>query len=718
MNHPLFFLNTDLVDGVQTHVVVDSLINGTSSGGVRIVPDLEVDEVRKLAAEMTLKYAFADLPRGGAKCGVRMPLGLSREGRLSILEDVGRRLGAIINAGIYYPGMDMNCGPEELRAIYRGAGIALGNLTDTSFYTAVFVAEAVRASADVLFDDAASPRTVAIEGFGSVASHLLGMLEPERFRIVALSTVQGAVHNPDGFDPVVLREMRKEHGDALVNHVAGDRLEPREALLGLAVDILVPAARVGSIHEGNVGQIRAKCIVPAANAPCTEEALAVLQGNGVQVLPGFVCNAGGVLGSSLFDRGVSKTEVEALAAGPYRAAVAALAQRSLELDCQPTALAARVARNQLRMHREVPASFVQRLTKKLSRRFRYLSRWTHRHAARDCREHFVSLGHQIQAMQVSLADTQANLENPLVSVVMPVYATEKFLAAAVNSVLAQTYRNFELLVLDDGSPGDVSSVLAAFDDPRIRLLHHENRGPAFTRNQGVRESRGSYIAFLDSDDEWMPDKLFRQVELLKARPEIDVVYTQRRTMNEEGLEVEGFTPRLRDGFLLDELYVDNFICMSSSILRREVFDRVGLINEALRMSEDFDFWLRVACGHRFAAIDAPLVRYRIHSGQVSRDVEERVRVVWEIRREFDKVFGHLVGARAARRAKALHHCGKGVRAAMAGGGVLAVAPHFFRALCHHPFDVPAWKGLGRALLPAGLQKALRSLRRMAKGAGA
>lgn len=395
MNAPLFTISFSSSGGVEGHAVIDSLVNGTSSGGVRIVPDLKLDEVRFLASEMTLKYAFCGLPRGGAKCGVRMPAGLPREERIALLEDVGQRLSAVIQAGIYYPGMDMNCGPDELRAIYRGAGITLGALTDTSLFTAIFTAEAVTACARAEFAHGDGPVTLAVEGFGNVATHLAGMLDPARFRIVAVSTVRGAAHDPLGFEHETLRAMRAKHGDDLVSHLPGERLEPKERLLSLPVDILVPAARVGSINAGNMHAVAARCIVPAANAPCTADALAALHARGVAVLPGFVCNAGGVLGSSLFDRGVSQVEVEALAAGPYREAVTALVRRSRELGLQPTELARRVALAHLRTGQGGSDSRLVRVARRLSRRVRPVARFLDRHVAAACARHFEGLAREI-----------------------------------------------------------------------------------------------------------------------------------------------------------------------------------------------------------------------------------------------------------------------------------------------------------------------------------
>lgn len=298
---------------------------------------------------------------------------------------------------------------------------------------------------------------------------------------------------------------------------------------------------------------------------------------------------------------------------------------------------------------------------------------------------------------------------PLVSIVMPVYNTERYLPEAVRSVLAQTFQNWELLVLSDESPGDARSVMAGFDDPRIRFLEHKNGGPAFTRNRGMRESRGEFIAFLDSDDVWLPEKLDKQLALFQQNPDAGVVYSQRETIDEQGRILEGYKPTLYAGKILDRLYVDNFVCMSSAVMRREVMDKVGLIDERLRMSEDFDYWLRVACFFQFAYVDEPLVKYRLHSSQVSTRTDYRIKTVWEIRERFDREFGQHVGFWARRRAKALHFSHKAFRNEQASGRIMVLAD-YLRALRWYPLDGFSWRGIGRLLLPATLATLYRRMR--------
>src|ERR1039457_44521 len=158
-------ISIDLAGGTAAaYVVIDTATNGTSSGGVRIAEDISQQEIRALSREMTLKFSFIGLPRGGAKSGVMMPAGTTVEQKRAILYEFGRRLAPIIEKGVYYPGMDMNCGPDDLRAIYAGAGFPLGAITDTSYFTAISIFNAIEAVRQGCASD--RPLTVAIEGFG------------------------------------------------------------------------------------------------------------------------------------------------------------------------------------------------------------------------------------------------------------------------------------------------------------------------------------------------------------------------------------------------------------------------------------------------------------------------------------------------------------------------------------------------------------------------
>ncbi|MFX0196604.1 MAG: Glu/Leu/Phe/Val dehydrogenase dimerization domain-containing protein [Candidatus Hodarchaeota archaeon] len=332
----------DIKDDSSAYIVIDSTINNTSSGGVRIMEDISIDEVKALAREMTLKYSFMGLPRGGAKCGIKIPSGISIEEKRKILELFGRKIAPIIGRGVYYPGMDMNCGPEELRAIYRGAGITLGKITDTSFFTAVSVANVIHVCGET-YQLKGQPITVAIEGFGSVGSYLVKRLSEDDFRIAGVSTIKGAVAKKEGFCVETLLKYRKAFGDNFVNKIPDARVIDKQDLLTSNVDVLVPSARAWAINMNNAEDIKAHFIVPIANAPYSDKSKGALHERGVVCMPGFVCNSGGVYASSLFDNGVSMRVIERVSSVDFRRAVRALLQKSQDLNLSPVDVATQIA---------------------------------------------------------------------------------------------------------------------------------------------------------------------------------------------------------------------------------------------------------------------------------------------------------------------------------------------------------------------------------------
>lgn len=360
--------------GYEGFLVLDSLQRDSSSGGVRISPDLSLEEIRSLAREMTLKLSLFRLPRGGAKSGLRLDPGLDAEARRRALLGFGRQLGPIIRAGLYHPGTDMNCGYEELSLIYAGAGLRIGRTTDTAFFTAIGVARAIEGCADAL--GLAAPATIAIEGFGSVATHLAGMLPSERFSIRAISTIEGAIADPRGFDPAALKEARARHGNALVVHLPGSAL-PLEDLLTFPADILVPAARTGAISAEVAREVRARAVIPAANAPYAARAEAILHDRGVLCLPGCLCNAGGVFGSSLADSGVPVARVERLFTERFRPLVRHLVEGCLRRGVSPVPIVEEVAAREAERRADgggtaaragLPARVLRRLGRILIRR--------------------------------------------------------------------------------------------------------------------------------------------------------------------------------------------------------------------------------------------------------------------------------------------------------------------------------------------------------------
>ena len=211
----------------------------------------------------------------------------------------------------------------------------------------------------------------------------------------------------------------------------------------------------------------------------------------------------------------------------------------------------------------------------------------------------------------------------LVSVVMPAYNVDWCVRRAVDSVLAQDFRERELIVVNDGSTDDTRNVLASYGDA-IRVIHQENRGMSAARNAAIRAARGALVAFLDADDRWLPEKLTRQVELMQSRPEIGFCSTAARVENPEGELLNLWRCRQRGPDMLETLFAENAAIAggcSAVIVRRELLDSVGLFDESLRGFEDPDLWMRLAAVSGYACIDEPLAVILRREKSVSRNLD-------------------------------------------------------------------------------------------------
>ena len=202
--------------------------------------------------------------------------------------------------------------------------------------------------------------------------------------------------------------------------------------------------------------------------------------------------------------------------------------------------------------------------------------------------------------------------SPKVSVVIPTYNRGNFLRAAVASALAQTLRDLEIIVVDDASAEDSEKVVRQFGDSRLKFIRHEtNRGVAAARNTGVLKSQGKYIAFLDDDDEWLPEKLERQFELLEQSPRnVGVVYTGSLAMESmNGKALFQLMPTLKGVIFQEMLLRDSLAPTSTFVVRKECFEKAGLFDVDFEFGEDFDMWLRIAAAFQFDYIEEPLVRF-------------------------------------------------------------------------------------------------------------
>jgi len=215
---------------------------------------------------------------------------------------------------------------------------------------------------------------------------------------------------------------------------------------------------------------------------------------------------------------------------------------------------------------------------------------------------------------------------PNVTVAISTYNRASLVREALESVFAQTYSDYDVVVVDNGSTDDTREALRPFED-RIRYVQQENRGRAGGRNRAIELATGRFVAFLDSDDLWLPDKLERQVPLLEANARVGLVHGHTEAIGEQGELLPEETARLRILFDAAHLrpvtyagYVLECLCLTSTIVvRREAFDRVGAYDPAVGL-EDLDLYLRVLREYDIVFLGgAPLARYRLHESQTPNE---------------------------------------------------------------------------------------------------
>lgn len=222
-----------------------------------------------------------------------------------------------------------------------------------------------------------------------------------------------------------------------------------------------------------------------------------------------------------------------------------------------------------------------------------------------------------------------------VSVIIPAYNQGHFLAEAVNSVLAQTYAHFEIIVVDDGSTDDTAVVAHRFTDPRVRYVYKQNGGLSSARNEGLRHAQGNYISYLDSDDCFLPEKLQILTDELSARPDVGFVAGQAVPVDEHGRHIGKLfdTPLPADS---KQLLLGNPLHVGSVLLRRHWQEKAGFFDESLRSYEDWDMWLRLAhAGCRMHSVPTPVSLYRFHTAQMTRDGRQMSTATFAV---LDKLF--------------------------------------------------------------------------------
>lgn len=227
---------------------------------------------------------------------------------------------------------------------------------------------------------------------------------------------------------------------------------------------------------------------------------------------------------------------------------------------------------------------------------------------------------------------------PTVSVITPAYNVEQYLGIALESVLAQTFSDYEILVVDDGSSDSTPAIAERFAarDPRVRVFHKPNGGISSSRNVALREARGELMALLDGDDLWDPQFLETQVEILRRRPDVDIITANARNLGgrRSGKPARPWPDRRPPPDLL-QIIADEEAVFIMCMFRRRVYETIGEFDERLRTNEDYDYWLRAALqGFRFCRNPQPLAQYRRRNDSLSASEINMLQGILKVYRKF------------------------------------------------------------------------------------
>jgi glycosyltransferase involved in cell wall biosynthesis len=302
---------------------------------------------------------------------------------------------------------------------------------------------------------------------------------------------------------------------------------------------------------------------------------------------------------------------------------------------------------------------------------------------------------------------------PAVSVIVPAFNRVKYLREAVESVLSQTHTDWELVIADDGSDDETRAYLSRLTDPRIRTLWLRHGGnPAAARNAAIREARGRYLAFLDSDDAWLPEKLQRQIDLMRQRPDRRWSYTRDAPFDERGQpfhddRIKRWVPY--EGKIVEALLkIDAVVSTASVVAERSLVEEAGGFDEGQRFGEDYDLWLRLAMLSEVSVSSEALVRIRVHTDNYGSD---RIAAY----RGWIRLYGKMAGMVPDRRLRSLCRRRRGESAlVLAGlygdrGDRRAVARTLCAASIYAWPDPAWWLGASKAMLRPSLPSWVRSI---------
>ena len=286
-----------------------------------------------------------------------------------------------------------------------------------------------------------------------------------------------------------------------------------------------------------------------------------------------------------------------------------------------------------------------------------------------------------------------------VSIVTPTYNRAQYLPAAVASVLAQTFRDLELIIVDDGSVDNTRDVLEPFlSDKRVHYFYQANKGQSHARNLALEYAKGDFIAFLDSDDLWSVDKLEKQLAVFRANPQADIVHGDEAMIDQTGSVISLQNMKRHSGQITPFLLADNSVSITTALVKRQCFDEMGGFDTSVGVADDYELWLRFSAYYHFKYEPGIVASYRVIADQISSDKCRRFAANEQIISQFLAKHGEALTKKQRRWGLARFYCRKARYFASVDDRLTAVRAVAL-AFRNTPTDSMVWRALYRVLVP-------------------
>jgi glycosyltransferase involved in cell wall biosynthesis len=219
------------------------------------------------------------------------------------------------------------------------------------------------------------------------------------------------------------------------------------------------------------------------------------------------------------------------------------------------------------------------------------------------------------------------MNSPKISVIMSVYNCEKYLKESVDGILSQTFSDFEFIIINDGSADKSREILESYKDSRIRLFNNQNKGLTKSLNEAIGYSNGEYIARMDADDISLPERFEKQIKFLDANPECAMCGTWAEFIDEDGKYLRDYNTPVTDSEIKKEILFHNPFIHPSVMIRKSVFEKVGLYDTSFRYAQDYELWTRIAIKFKTGNIPEKLLRYRLLKEGITKSKNFKVRLL-------------------------------------------------------------------------------------------